>query len=103
MKKKSYLKKLKKYQHAAANACRTDLYKAAVAHIYGSALELQFDCAYGSIPDKTYLGQKSAIYLADICWDILDQSIAKFDAKQDSLNVGLEVVYNFLNKKNKTR
>ncbi len=99
MKKKSYLKSFKKYQQAATNACRTTTYKAAVAHIYGNALNLQYDCAYDFISDETCYGQKTAIYLSDICLDILKQEDrARFDAKQDSLNKGLELVYDFLNK-----
>ena len=98
MTKKSYLESFKKNHHAASDACRTTMYKAAVAHIYGDALQLQYDCAYSFISDESGYGQIAAISLSDTCSAILAQDGAfGFDAKADLLNQKLQLVYDFLN------
>lgn len=97
MTKKSYLESFHNRQHDALNALRTTTYKAAVAHIYGDALQLQYDCAYGFIRGNTTFGQESAIALSNVCKKILDQSILGFEAYSDELTSCLNQVYDFLN------
>lgn len=99
MTKKSYLESLKKYQQVASDAFRTTTYKAAVAHIYGDALNLQYDCAYSFISDETGYGQIVAISLSDTCFAILTQDdIVGFDPKAELLDLKLKLMYDFLNK-----
>ena len=91
--KESYLSEIITHHNEAQDSTRTTVYKAAIAHLMGDALNLQYELTFS---DSDEDGQNIAADLAASCLKVLNADILEVADYVEEINKKVEAVKDFL-------